>query len=122
MGLGDRLKKLRKESGISQLELAKQLQISNVTLSRYETNKRSPDYDTLHALADFFDVTTDYLLGRSNIRNPEKLIVADPSGSYAILPPEIYMHLKKVMEHFIEKEQHPSSLERNHNRNKPRKN
>lgn len=110
MGLGNRLKKLRQERGLSQLELAKQLQISNVTLSRYETNKRSPDYETLYALADFFDVTTDFLLGRSNIRNPEKLIVADTTDPYETLPPEIYMHLKKVMQHFIEKEDRHSPL------------
>lgn len=101
MGLGDRLKKLREERGISQLELAKLMQISNVMLSRYEKNKRSPDYTTLNRFADFFDVTTDYLLGRSNIRNPEKLMVADKPAPYEMLPPEIYAHLKVIMQYFI---------------------
>jgi len=66
--LGKRLKKLREEKGLSQIELGKILNIANSTLSMYESNSRQPDYNTLQKLANFFGVTTDYLLGRSNIK------------------------------------------------------
>lgn len=104
MELGDRLKKLREEKGISQLELAKLLNISNVMLSRYEKHKRSPDYETLNKLADFYRVSTDYLLGRTNIRNHQELLAADPRMQYESLPPEIFMHLKMIAQYFINEE------------------
>ncbi|MEW5783651.1 MAG: helix-turn-helix transcriptional regulator [Bacillota bacterium] len=105
MELGARLKKLRDEKGISQLELAKALNISNVMLSRYEKNKRSPDYETLNKLADFYDVTTDYLLGRTNSRNPQiQQLAADAQAAYENLPAEIYEHIKIIMQYFIDEE------------------
>ncbi len=64
MNLGKRLKELRKSYGLTQEKLADALGISRVNYTRYETDKARPDYETLILLADFFDVTTDYLLGR----------------------------------------------------------
>lgn len=64
MNLGKRLKELRKSYGLTQEKLADALNISRVNYTRYETDKARPDYETLILLADFFDVTTDYLLGR----------------------------------------------------------
>lgn len=64
MNLGKRLKELRKSYGLTQEKLADALSISRVNYTRYETDKARPDYETLILLADFFDVTTDYLLGR----------------------------------------------------------
>lgn len=64
MNLGKRLKELRKSYGLTQEKLADALSISRVNYTRYETEKARPDYETLILLADFFDVTTDYLLGR----------------------------------------------------------
>lgn len=64
MNLGKRLKELRKSYGLTQENLADALDISRVNYTRYETDKARPDYETLILLADFFDVTTDYLLGR----------------------------------------------------------
>ena len=104
MLLGDRLKKLRGEKGISQLELAKVLNISNVMLSRYEKNKRSPDYETLSKLADYYEVSTDYLLGRTDIHNHKELWMADPKMQYESLPPEIYEHLKMIAQYFIDED------------------
>jgi transcriptional regulator with XRE-family HTH domain len=65
---GDRLKQLREEKQLSQIELAKLLHIANTTLSMYETGNREPDYDTLKLLASELDCSTDYLLGLTNIR------------------------------------------------------
>jgi transcriptional regulator with XRE-family HTH domain len=64
--LGERIAKLRKELKLSQYELADRLGYSRGKLSNYEQGSRQPDYDTLQKLADFFGVTTDYLLGRTN--------------------------------------------------------
>ncbi len=59
-----RLKELRKKKKISQLKLALDLNMNQNTISRYETMEREADYETLIKLADYFDVTLDYLLGR----------------------------------------------------------
>ena len=104
MELGSRLKKLREEKGLSQVKLAKALSISNVMISRYENNRRTPDYATLNKLADFYGVSTDYLLGRTNIRNHEKLLAADSLTHYESLPPEIYQQLKAIARYFIEED------------------
>ena len=60
--LGDMIKKLRLEKGITQDELAKKLNLSASTISLYENNMRDPDIRTLIDLSKVFDVTTDYLL------------------------------------------------------------
>ncbi|MBQ3603979.1 MAG: helix-turn-helix transcriptional regulator [Clostridia bacterium] len=61
-----RLKQLRKEKGISQLKLAMDLNISQNTISRYETGVREADYKTLVMLANYFEVSVDYLLERTD--------------------------------------------------------
>jgi len=66
MSLGEKIKALREARKISREELAKKLDISYWALSKYETNEREPDYKTLVLIADFFKVSTDYLLGRIN--------------------------------------------------------
>jgi len=68
--LGKRIKQLREEKGLSQIELAKLLNISNTTLSQYETNQRVPSDEIKIKLAEFFNCSVDYLLGRTDIRNP----------------------------------------------------
>ena len=59
----ERLKELRCEKGLSQTELAKALNVSQRSISSWETGFRQPDYETLILIAKYFDVTTDYLLG-----------------------------------------------------------
>lgn len=61
---GDRLKRLRTEKKITQSELGNIINVTKVSISGYENGNRSPDTDTLIKIADYFDVTTDYLLGR----------------------------------------------------------
>lgn len=61
-----RLKELRKSRGISQLKLAMELGLSQNTISRYETGEHEADYATLIRIADYFDVSIDYLLERTN--------------------------------------------------------
>lgn len=67
-----RLKQLRKERGISQLKLALDLNMNQNSISRYETGEREADYKTLIKFADYFDVSLDYLLGRSDKKDSYK--------------------------------------------------
>ena len=64
-----RLRELRKARGLSQVKLAMDLNISQNTLSRYENREREAGYDTLIKIADYFDVSIDYLLGRTDEPN-----------------------------------------------------
>ena len=61
-----RLKELRKKKGVSQVKLAIDLDINQNSISRYETDQREADYATLIKLADYFDVSIDYLLERTD--------------------------------------------------------
>ena len=61
--------KLRKEKNISQLKLALDLSMNQNTISRYETGEREADYKTLIKIADYFNVSIDYLLERTD--NPK---------------------------------------------------
>ncbi len=70
--LGDRLKQLRIEHRKTQEEIAKDLGTTKVTIGRYELGVREPKTDILNALADYFDVTTDYLLGRTDEKQPKE--------------------------------------------------
>lgn len=53
-------------------ELGQKLNLAESTISGYENGNRKPDYDTLNKFADFFDVSTDYLLGRDVAKQPIK--------------------------------------------------
>ena len=64
-----RLKELRKSRKISQLKLAMDLNMNQNSISRYENGEREADYTTLIKLADYFDVSVDYLLERTD--NPK---------------------------------------------------
>ena len=64
-----RLKYLRKKKRISQLKLAIDLNMNQNSISRYENGQRQADYETLIAFADYFDVSIDYLLERTE--NPK---------------------------------------------------
>jgi transcriptional regulator with XRE-family HTH domain len=54
---------------MTQEDLSKDLNVSRATVGRYETNERFPDKNILKNIADIFDVSIDYLLGRTNIRD-----------------------------------------------------
>ena len=65
--LGERIKLLRESVGLSQMELSKKVDISQPSIARYELNKTEPKASDIVKLAKFFDVSTDYLLGLSEI-------------------------------------------------------
>ena len=64
-----RLKFLRKSKHLSQVRLAMDLNVNQNTISRYENMNVEADYKMLIAIADYFDVSIDYLLGRTD--NPK---------------------------------------------------
>lgn len=64
----ERLKLLREEKGLSQKALGKLLNLSQSAIAYYETGDKEPTQETLHRLADYFGVSVDYLLGRTDIR------------------------------------------------------
>ena len=67
-----RLKEIRKSKGISQLKLAMDLNMSQNTISRYETGEREPGINELIKIANYFNVSIDYLLERTNNPNIQK--------------------------------------------------
>nr|DAH27826.1 MAG TPA: Repressor protein CI [Caudoviricetes sp.] len=62
------LVKLMEERNVTAYQIAKATGLSNTALSRYKSGKQDPAIDKLIAIADFFDVSTDYLLGRTTKR------------------------------------------------------
>ena len=63
-----RLRELRRQRRISQVRLAMELNVSQNTIGRYETGEREAGYAMLIRIADYFDVSVDYLLGRTDNR------------------------------------------------------
>ena len=63
-----RLKELRAEKGATQKEVAEFICCSPLVYSRYEREEREPDIDALCKLADYFGVSVDYIVGRTNVK------------------------------------------------------
>ena len=104
----NRIKELRKQIGMTQASLAKVLKVSDRTVGFYETGGRDPDTDTLIRLADFFDVSVDYLLGRSDVKDlnyklkkESPTVVLDEKHEFiGKFPPEAKRDMK-IFEEFI---------------------
>lgn len=94
--IGDVLKKLRAERELTSDELCNQIGIKGGSYRNYERNDRKPDYDTLVKIADFYGVSTDYLLGRPEAKPPanalDQLFSEEP---FSALEQEL---LRKYME------------------------
>ena len=69
---GLRLRALRNEKKLTQDELGKLLNVSSKTIGTWERDSRQPNIEAINKLASIFDVTTDYLLGNSNEKQPQK--------------------------------------------------
>ncbi len=70
MNIGNQLRKLLEQDGITQKQLAKDLSISTTTLNGYVKNRRQPDATTVIRLASYFHTTTDYIYGLTTLREP----------------------------------------------------
>lgn len=69
-GFPSKLKKARNNTGFSQRQVAKEINISQSVLARYETGKLEPNIETLGILADFYEVSTDWLIGTKGGKHP----------------------------------------------------
>lgn len=89
----DMLKLLRKEKGLSQLELGSILGVGKSLISMYENGQRKPSYEMLEAIADYFNVDMDYLAGKTLCRNKYQESVNAPASS--TFPVDL-SHLKRI--------------------------
>ena len=78
--IGERLKQLRIKNGLKQQELANMFGLSSGTISFYESEQRKPDIDFIVAVAKYFDVSTDYLLGLTNATDKENIDISKVTG------------------------------------------
>lgn len=69
---GDRIKSLREQRGKTQKQLADIIGVTPAAIGLYEQNRRTPDAETLKKLANYFDVSIDYLLCYTDIKNSYK--------------------------------------------------
>ena len=93
--IGDRLRALRKDRGLTQVQMAQMLNVQQSRINRYESGASTPGPDVFIQLADFFDVSMDYLYGRCD----------DPRGKlYGNQAKELTQRAKQnpEMEQFIE--------------------
>ena len=88
--LGTRIKELRKEFGLSQVELAMRMEVTKQTISNWENENIQPSIDMLIGLSNVFNVTTDYLLGLDDV----------PRLSLEGLPMSVAAHLAQIIEDF----------------------
>ena len=88
--LGARIKELRKEFGLSQVDLASRMEVTKQTISNWENENIQPSIDMLVGLANVFNVTTDYLLGLDDV----------PRLSIEGLPLSFAAHLAQIIEDF----------------------
>lgn len=80
--LGSRLKELREGRGLRQEDIADIFSYGKSTISQWESGKNAPEYKIVTKLADYFNVSTDYLLGRTDEKHP--FSVAEPPDKYHV--------------------------------------
>jgi|GEM_PF-672739 len=97
MNLNERIKKLRLENKYTVKELGNIFHLSESTISLYESGKRTPNKDFIIRMSNFFNVSTDYLLGNSDIPRVEHYIYFDQELDLAI-------EFKKMLEQIENKE------------------
>ncbi|WBW95283.1 helix-turn-helix domain-containing protein [Oceanirhabdus sp. W0125-5] len=102
---GDRLKYLRENKQLLSKEFAKEMNVEPATVTNWEKGKRFPKDDMLVKIADYFDVTLDYLLGRTDSSNIKTIDTNFKDDQYTIeINKDIYPHditpneLKELME------------------------
>lgn len=79
----NRIKQLREENNITQIQLAKKLNKTQQTISLYENGTNEPDLDGYIILAELFNCSIEYVAGKSDVRNPEKVNINDADVAFA---------------------------------------
>lgn len=82
MSFAEKLKALRSEKKVTQKQLAELLGVGRPTIAGYETKGKQPDFDKVIEIAEYFNVSIDYLIGTSPIRNPYNKNHTDPAQSH----------------------------------------
>jgi len=77
MTLGERIANLRTKHKLTQEQFAKKIGVTRASLAKYETDKSSPDFDTLKKIANYFGVTIDYLLGNEQTKQIEVIDIKE---------------------------------------------
>lgn len=101
MSLVERIKGLCKERKITVAELERSVGIGNGVIRRWDD--RTPASDKVIAVAEYFGVTTDYLLGHSDVRNTREISAASSDTPYDDLPPEAIKELEQYKEFLKQK-------------------
>lgn len=119
MSFGTILKKLRQDNNLTQDELAKKIDTSRSNIANYENDKNMPSVDILEKLAKLFNCTTDYLLGKSDIRNPEnkdldKLQIGLSAKDYSNISDEQLKQIEDFAK-FVLKDNKKEDKEKNEN-------
>lgn len=108
--LGNRLRLLREEKGLKQKEVGGLLGVKESSIGKYEYDQRTPSPNAINKLADYFQVSADFLLGRSDIRLPADRIIAEHKEMMADLPDEDQKMIRKIVSS-IREQNKPSKLE-----------
>lgn len=109
--LGTRIASLRQNNGLNQIEFSKLLNISNTTLSQYESGKRVPSDNIKIKIADYFNVSLDYLYGRTNVLDTAEHILNNTASPIQLnntyqdndIPPEAAEEIIKFKEYLVHK-------------------
>lgn len=96
----DRLKELREEKGLTQIQLAEELGMSRGTVGNYESGTRKPRFEDFEAIADYFNVELDYLYGRSNERPEYNLEQQWIMRCYEKADPDTKIAIKTLLRKF----------------------
>lgn len=100
------LTRLRKQANLTQYELAEKLGFSRGQIANYEQGKREPDYEILDTIANFFDVSTDELLGRKTkseeSSNDFDAFMFEDKDAFDALPEDVKQELIKEINDKIE--------------------
>lgn len=100
----NRIRELRENSGMKQIDLAVFINVSQGTLSNWERGVHDPDNETITRLADYFNVTTDYILGRTDDPSPPwakkeaPAAGAEDASKKLVTPEEIESDLMELFE------------------------
>jgi len=109
--LGSRIASLRQRNKLSQIEFSKLLNISNTTLSQYESGKRIPSDNIKIRIAEYFNVSLDYLFGRTNVMDTAESIINNTANplqlkttcQYSDIPPQAVEEIQKFIEYVMHK-------------------
>jgi transcriptional regulator with XRE-family HTH domain len=99
MDFGERLRKTREDKGLSQQDLAERAGIQASAVSHFELGRRLPSFDNIRRLADALNVTADFLLGRTDVREVAGPEAAALFREYRDLSAEDQQALSKFAEH-----------------------